>query len=90
LCACKLLLWDENGFIQMWLQIILNYQYLFQELKTFGQNDIEFTAITYKIWSIFRFNWSLYYKNVHGYNDVMAITKKYGWPHNDRYNRVWL
>ncbi len=32
----------------------------------------------------------LYYKNLHGYNDVMVIVNKHWWSPRVRFNRVWL
>jgi len=32
----------------------------------------------------------LYYKNLHGYNDVMVIVNKHWWSRRVRFNRVWL
>jgi len=39
---------------------------------------------------IFGPKWSLYYLNAHSYNELTAVTNKYGWFRDVRYNRVWL
>ena len=50
----------------------------------------EFMAITTKTGPFFGPKWSLGYINLHGYNEVTAITNKYGWSYDVRCNRVRL
>jgi hypothetical protein len=72
--------------------------YVFQERKSEINWDLLKPNYCYKLGyidhgykrrkfvSYFSLEWSLYYKNVHGYNEVTIIN--FGWPLDIRYNRL--